>query len=77
MKELRNLLKPTIITAKQYDTKISIEIDNSDLDLTELLHAFKTICIGLGYSSESFDRDIVELFSNKEEAIDKPINNFL
>lgn len=70
MQETKSLLKPTVITGRQFDTKVSVEIDNSDLDLTELLHAFKTICIGLGYSSETFERDIVELFA-KQENIDK------
>lgn len=49
-----DFMKPTIITAQQYGTKVSVEIDHSDTDITELFDAFKTICVGLGYADYTF-----------------------
>ena len=52
--------KPTIITAQQYGTKVSVEIDHSDTSIDELFDAFQTICIGLGYHENSFKNWITE-----------------
>lgn len=52
--------KPTIITAQQYGTKVSVEIDHSDTDIDELFDAFQTICIGLGYHENSFKKWIID-----------------
>jgi hypothetical protein len=51
---------PTIITAQQYGTKISVEIDHSDTDLDELMDAFQTLIIGLGYHQNSFKNWVIE-----------------
>jgi hypothetical protein len=50
---------PTIITAQQYGTKVSVEIDHSDTDLDELFDAFHTLVIGMGYSEDSWKQCIV------------------
>lgn len=52
--------KPTIITAQQYGTKVSVELDHSDTDLDELMDAFETLVIGLGYHADSWKSWIVE-----------------
>jgi phage anti-repressor protein len=52
--------KPTIITAQQYGTKVSVELDHSDADLDELMDAFETLVIGLGYHADSWKSWIVE-----------------
>ena len=46
--------KPSIFTAQMYDTKVSVEIDHSDLDMNEVMDAFHTLLIGMGYSDSSF-----------------------
>lgn len=51
---------PTIITAQQYDTKVSVEIDHSDTDIDELFEAFHTLVIGLGYSEDSWKQSIID-----------------
>jgi hypothetical protein len=53
-KSITDFIKPTIITAQQYGTKVSVEIDHSDTDLDELMDAFQTIIVGLGYHDTSF-----------------------
>jgi hypothetical protein len=58
--KISDFMKPTVITAQQYGTKVSVEIDHSDTDISELFDAFKTICIGLGYSETSWNEYIVD-----------------
>lgn len=55
-----SIIKPTIITAQQYGTKVSVEIDHSDTDISELFDAFRTICIGLGYSDSAWQSNIID-----------------
>ena len=52
--------KPTIITGQQYGTKISVELDHSDTELDELMDAFETLVIGLGYHPDSWKQWIVD-----------------
>jgi hypothetical protein len=53
-------IKPTIITAQQYGTKVSVEIDHSDTDIDELFDAFETILVGLGYHQNAWKQWIVD-----------------
>ena len=46
--------KPTKFTAENYGTKISVEVDHSDLSLDEVMDAFQTLIIGMGYHENSF-----------------------
>lgn len=46
--------KPTKFTAENYGTKISVEVDHSDLSLDEVMDAFQTLIIGMGYHQNSF-----------------------
>lgn len=55
-----DFIKPTIITAQQYGTKVSVEIDHSDTDLDELMDAFQTLIIGLGYHESAWKSWIVD-----------------
>lgn len=57
---IADFIKPTIIMAQQYGTKISVEIEHSDTDISELFDAFKTICIGLGYNENSLKSWVIE-----------------
>jgi hypothetical protein len=52
--------KPTIITAQQYGTKISVELDHSDTELDELMDAFQTLITGLGYHDLAWKSWIVD-----------------
>jgi len=52
--------KPTIITAQQYGTKVSVEFEHSDTELDELMDAFQTLIIGLGYHDSSWKSWIVD-----------------
>jgi hypothetical protein len=53
-KSITDFIKPTIITAQQYGTRVSVEIDHSDTDLDELMEAFQTLIVGLGYHQTAF-----------------------
>ena len=59
-KSMTDFIKPTIITAQQYGTKISVEIDHSDLNLDEVMDAFQTLIIGLGYHENSFKNWVID-----------------
>lgn len=64
--------KPTIITGEQYGTKISVELDHSDTELDELMDAFETLVIGLGYHADAWKSWIVERAAEyHEEESDK------
>ena len=56
----RGFEKPTIITAQQYGTKISVEVDHSDLTLDEVMDTFQTLIIGLGYHENSFKNWVID-----------------
>jgi hypothetical protein len=59
-KSMTDFMKPTIITAQQYGTKISVEVDHSDLNLDEMMDAFQTLIIGLGYHENSFKNWVID-----------------
>lgn len=64
--------KPTIITAQQYGTKVSVELDHSDTDIDELMEAFHTLVVGLGYHESGWKQYIVDKADEyKEEAAEE------
>jgi hypothetical protein len=67
--------KPTIITAQQYGTKVSVELDHSDTDIDELMDAFQTLVVGLGYHESAWKQWIVDRADEyKEEEIENAID---
>jgi hypothetical protein len=74
-KSTMDFIKPTIITAQQYGTKVSVEIDHSDTDIDELFDAFQTIIVGLGYHDSAWKQWIVDRADEyKEEEIENAID---
>jgi hypothetical protein len=66
-----DFIKPTIITGQQYGTKVSVEINHSDTDLDELMDAFQTIIVGLGYHDSAWKQWIVDRADEyKEEELE-------
>jgi hypothetical protein len=64
--------KPTIITAQQYGTKVSVELDHSDTDIDELFDVFQTLVVGLGYHESAWKQWIVDRADEyKEEAAEE------
>lgn len=51
---------PAIFTAQTYGTKTTVEIDHCDLDLDEVMNAFQTLIIGMGYHNDSFKHWVLE-----------------
>jgi hypothetical protein len=69
---IADFLKPTLITAQQYGTKVSVEIDHSDTDIDELMDAFHTLIVGLGYHDSAWKEWIVDRADEyKEEAAEE------
>ena len=52
--------KPSIFTAQQYGTKVSVEVDHSDMDLDEVMDAFQTLLIGMGYHENSIKNWVID-----------------
>jgi hypothetical protein len=73
--KISDFMKPTVITAQQYGTRVSVEIDHSDTDISELFDAFKTICIGLGYSESSWKEYIVDTADEYKQDESENIND--
>jgi hypothetical protein len=66
---IADFTKPTILTALQYGTKVSVELDHSDTDIDELIDVFHTLVIGMGYSEDSWKQSIMgraEEYSEEE-----------
>ncbi len=62
-----NWNKPTIITAQQYGTKVSVELDHSDTSLDQLMDAFETLVIGLGYHNDAWKEWILDRANEYQE----------
>jgi hypothetical protein len=52
--------KPSIFTAQQYGTKVSVEVDHSDMELDEVMDAFQTLLIGMGYHENSIKNWVID-----------------
>ena len=52
--------KAAIFTAQTYGTKTTVEVDHSDLSLDEVMDAFQTLIIGMGYHENSFKNWVTE-----------------
>lgn len=52
--------KASKFTAENYGTKISVEIDHSDLTLDEVMDAFETLIIGMGYHADSLKNWVID-----------------
>ncbi len=74
-KSIADFVKPTIITAQQYGTKVSVELNHSDTDIDELMDAFHTLVVGLGYHESAWKQWIVDRADEyKEEEIENAID---
>lgn len=58
---------PSKFTATMYGKSVTIEMDHSDIDLTELMEIFKGLAIASGFANDSWDSVIKELASNIED----------
>jgi hypothetical protein len=52
--------KHATFTAQTYGTKTTVEVDHSDLSLDEVMDAFQTLIIGMGYHENSFKNWVIE-----------------
>ena len=70
-----DMKKPAIFTAQTYGTKTSVEIDHSDLSVDEVMDAFHTLIVGMGYSLESWKEWIMETAAEYQEEEDEKWND--
>jgi hypothetical protein len=59
--------KPSIFSAQTYGTKTTVEIDHSDLSLDEVMDAFETLVIGMGYHNDAWKNWVLERAAEYQE----------
>ena len=52
--------KPSKFIAEHYGTKVTVEYDHSDLSFDEVMDAFETLVIGMGYHKDAWKEWILE-----------------
>jgi hypothetical protein len=62
--------KPAKFSAEIYDKKLEITIDHSDLDISELMDAFYTITVGMGFSFNTWKSAILDMADDYRELYD-------
>lgn len=62
-----DMRKPAIFTAQSYGTKTTVEIDHSDLSLDEVMDAFQTLLVGMGYHHDTFKQWVLERAAEYQE----------
>ena len=65
-----NWNKPSIFTAQTYDTKTSVEIDHSDLDLNEVMDAFQTLIVGMKYNNDALKNWVLDKAAEYESELE-------
>lgn len=71
--------KHAIFTGEMYGTKVTVDLDHSDISMDEMFEAFKTLATGLGWSEETWRRGIKDLADqySEEEDWDNTLNDGL
>ncbi len=64
-----NMNKASKFTAETYGTKITVEVDHSDLSLDEVMDVFQTLIIGMGYHENSFKNWVTERAVEQNETV--------
>ena len=75
-KNLSKMLNPTILSAQHYDRKITVEIDHSDTDLSEVMEAVETLIIGMGFSKDALKHwvlDMYDVYRDEDDANVEPV----
>lgn len=65
---INDFRKTSSFTGQMYGKKVSIEIDHCDLDMNELMDAFKGIALGLGWAEEVWNDWVKETAYDIESA---------
>ena len=63
---------PAVFSAQTYGTKTTVEVDHSDLSLDEVMDAFKTLIVGMGYDMDSFNQWVKEMADELREGEPQP-----
>ena len=75
-----NFSKPTVLTAKQYDTKVSYELENSDTSIDDVMVGMLTLLNGLGYSHSTINSWIKEaacdVYDEEREILKEALNEW-
>ena len=67
--------KPAKFSGEMYGTKVSVEVDHSDISMDEMMDAFETLAIGLGYHPDSLREWITQRAEEYKEQDNQSENN--
>jgi len=70
-----DMKKSAIFSAQTYGTKTTVEIDHSDLNVDEVMDAFQTLIVGMGYSLDSWKEWIMKTAAEYQEEEDEKWND--
>jgi hypothetical protein len=69
---------PAVFTGQAWDKKVTVEIDHSDITMSELLDVFKGLALSLGFAEESWKEGILDMGSEYTEEMKgttEPVTN--
>ena len=67
--------KPSKFIAEHYGTKVTVEYDHSDLSFDEVMDAFETLVVGMGYHKDAWKEWILDRADEyREEDAEEKIN---
>jgi hypothetical protein len=58
---------PAVFTGQAWDKKVSVELDHSDITMSELLDVFKGLALSLGFAEDSWKEGILDMGSEYTE----------
>lgn len=61
--------RKTTFSGENYGKKIAIEIDHSDITISEVFEAFETIALGLGFHPQTWKGAIIEMAEEYKDEI--------
>jgi len=70
-----NANKPAKFSGEMYGTKISVEVDHSDISIDEMMNAFETLATGLGYHPDTLREWITQRAEEYKEDDNQRENN--
>ena len=62
---------PAVFTGQAWDKKVSVELDHSDITMSELLDVFKGLALSLGFSEEIWKEEILDMAGEYTEEMNE------
>lgn len=60
----KEINSPTTLTIQHFDIKVSLSINHSDIEMSQMFDLFKTAVLAIGYTELSFQNEIYRIAEN-------------